>query len=410
MNCHATCAQQQREARAGPRERADRQADPLGARPRPARLRLLRPQRARHARRRLRELPRPRRQDGAWCTRSSRSAWAGASTATAIPRRTCRPLSEITKMDWKPARATRPRSRAKLVAAHHVTPPIALLGVPPMTPKPEVYWRSLDELADTPEFAVRSSARVPRRRLRGAERPVTRRAASCADGRLARLGRPRRLPPARGEDPAVRARRPEEVVPGVPLLLRHHDAVRGQRRRPAGREPRRPADQDRGQRAHPASLGATSAFAQASVLDLYDPDRSQVVLRQGGQRPGMTSWSPRRSLAKLKPRGRRRPSRFARPTARRRCAAAAALSRPNRRLNGAARAVLGAPRVRDSRASFGRSLRTTIWRRQRHRRARQRPSVQRGQRHPAGARVRRRPQAPTRAMNRLYAVESTSSR
>src|SRR5262249_54631433 len=31
----------------------------------------------------------------------------------------------------------------------------------------------------------------------------------------------------------------------------------------------------------PASLGATDAFAQASTLTLYDPDRSQVVIRNG---------------------------------------------------------------------------------------------------------------------------------
>ena len=38
---------------------------------------------------------------------------------------------------------------------------------------------------------------------------------------------------------------------------------------------------------HPASLGATDAFAQASVLGLYDPDRSQVIRNVGEIRP----WS-----------------------------------------------------------------------------------------------------------------------
>jgi molybdopterin-containing oxidoreductase family iron-sulfur binding subunit len=33
---------------------------------------------------------------------------------------------------------------------------------------------------------------------------------------------------------------------------------------------------------HPASLGATSPFAQAAILDLYDPERSQVVRRPRG--------------------------------------------------------------------------------------------------------------------------------
>ena len=32
---------------------------------------------------------------------------------------------------------------------------------------------------------------------------------------------------------------------------------------------------------HPASLGATDVFAQAAVLGLYDPDRSQTVTHLG---------------------------------------------------------------------------------------------------------------------------------
>ncbi len=38
---------------------------------------------------------------------------------------------------------------------------------------------------------------------------------------------------------------------------------------------------------HPASLGGSSAFAQASILSLYDPDRSQAVIH-GGQ---ISNWS-----------------------------------------------------------------------------------------------------------------------
>ena len=51
---------------------------------------------------------------------------------------------------------------------------------------------------------------------------------------------------------------------------------------------------------HPASLGAIDPFAQAAILDLYDPDRSQVVLQQRpgqhlGRLPRRASIGPRRS-------------------------------------------------------------------------------------------------------------------
>ena len=58
--------------------------------------------------------------------------------------------------------------------------------------------------------------------------------------------------------------------------------------RRAGREPRRPADQDRGQSRAPGEpRRARDVFAQASVLGLYDPDRSQTVVQLGR----IATWS-----------------------------------------------------------------------------------------------------------------------
>src|SRR5436189_172756 len=38
---------------------------------------------------------------------------------------------------------------------------------------------------------------------------------------------------------------------------------------------------------HPASLGSTGIFEQASLLNLYDPDRSETVMKQGR----LSTWS-----------------------------------------------------------------------------------------------------------------------
>jgi molybdopterin-containing oxidoreductase family iron-sulfur binding subunit len=35
---------------------------------------------------------------------------------------------------------------------------------------------------------------------------------------------------------------------------------------------------------HPDSLGATDIFAQASILQMYDPDRSDRIIYRGQQR------------------------------------------------------------------------------------------------------------------------------
>jgi len=85
--------------------------------------------------------------------------------------------------------------------------------------------------------------------------------------------------PAESIVPYVQA--PEQVIPGRPLFFASAVPIDGfacgvlvksEMGRPIKIE---------GNPAHPASLGATDMFGQATILGLYDPDRSQLVTRGG---------------------------------------------------------------------------------------------------------------------------------
>lgn len=144
------------------------------------------------------------------------------------------------------------------------------------------YWRSLDEregasegnaslLNEFPEGASELPSGVSRRNF------LSILGASAALASLAGCRRPE-------EKILPYARAPEEVVPGnalyfatafpfagtaYGLLVESHEG------RPTKIE---------GNPRHPESLGATDLYAQASVLDLYDPDRSQSPLERGQAR------------------------------------------------------------------------------------------------------------------------------
>jgi MoCo/4Fe-4S cofactor protein with predicted Tat translocation signal len=81
-------------------------------------------------------------------------------------------------------------------------------------------------------------------------------------------------------------RRPEEIIPGKPLFYATTFPHRGYGKGVLVRtEMGRPIKIE-GNSDHPASLGATDVFMQASILGLYDPDRSQTI-RQGGD---ISTW------------------------------------------------------------------------------------------------------------------------
>ncbi|MHC4219538.1 MAG: TAT-variant-translocated molybdopterin oxidoreductase [Planctomycetota bacterium] len=164
----------------------------------------------------------------------------------------------------------------------------------------KTWWRSLDDLADTPEFREKLFREFPAGAadmLDSSERRAFLKVmgASLALAGIGLTGC-RRWPK---EHIAPFAHRPAGRVPGAPeyfatsmelggvatgLIATSYDG------RPIKIE---------GNPDHPSSLGATDALAQASVLELYDPDRSRHPVlkdietgeRQESRRPDFEVWA-----------------------------------------------------------------------------------------------------------------------
>lgn len=145
---------------------------------------------------------------------------------------------------------------------------------------PPAYWRSLDELAETAEFRNYIEREFPSQ-LAVWEDPIGRRrflqlmAASLALAGVTACTRP----PDETIVPYVLA--PEQFIPGKPLFFatampRPGDAIGLLAESHMGRPTKL-----EGNPLHPASLGATDAVTQASILSMYDPDRSQTIMRRG---------------------------------------------------------------------------------------------------------------------------------
>ena len=76
-------------------------------------------------------------------------------------------------------------------------------------------------------------------------------------------------------------RQPEEIIPGEPLYYATGMPYRGVLRPILVKSHEGRPTKIEGNPEHPMSWGATGGFEQASILNMYDPDRSQRVLRQG---------------------------------------------------------------------------------------------------------------------------------
>jgi MoCo/4Fe-4S cofactor protein with predicted Tat translocation signal len=161
------------------------------------------------------------------------------------------------------------------------------------------YWRSLDEIADTEEFRELIHREFPQGAT-GLLDPLGRRdllklmGASLA---LAGVTACTRQPP---EKIIPYVKQPEELVPGKPLYFATSATLGGYAtgllvESHEGRPTKIEGNPD-----HPASLGATDVFAQASVLGLYDPDRSQTITYLGEIQPWNSFTSAMQSAAEAK--------------------------------------------------------------------------------------------------------------
>jgi MoCo/4Fe-4S cofactor protein with predicted Tat translocation signal len=147
------------------------------------------------------------------------------------------------------------------------------------------YWRSLAQIEDLPEYRTALEREFPEG---ASELPdgITRRDMMLLVGAslsLAGLAGCRR--PAEEIVPYVAP--PEEIVPGIP---RYYATTMPFRRSAYGliveSHEGRPTKIE-GNPAHPSTLGASSVRVQASVLGLYDPDRSQSITMKGARK----SWT-----------------------------------------------------------------------------------------------------------------------
>ncbi len=142
------------------------------------------------------------------------------------------------------------------------------------------FWRSLDELAETKEFTDFVHREFPQHASEWLD-PLTRRtflklmSASIALAGLTACGA---QPP---EKIVPYVKQPEEILPGKPLFYATAFALGGYATGVLVRSDMGRPTKIEGNPQHPASLGATDPIAQGSILNLYDPDRSQSVLNLG---------------------------------------------------------------------------------------------------------------------------------
>jgi len=142
------------------------------------------------------------------------------------------------------------------------------------------FWRSLEELAGSSEFQEMMHREFPKGASEWLDAVSRRGFLKLMGASLAMAGMTAcTKQPMEPIVPYVR--QPEEVIPGRPLFYATAFALGGYASPLLVESHLYRPTKIEGNDLHPASLGGTDVFAQASVLGLYDPDRSQTIAYLG---------------------------------------------------------------------------------------------------------------------------------
>ncbi|HEX8651609.1 MAG TPA: TAT-variant-translocated molybdopterin oxidoreductase [Pyrinomonadaceae bacterium] len=146
------------------------------------------------------------------------------------------------------------------------------------------YWRSLEELADTDEFQEFLAREYPQQAEEWHDAVGRRTFLKLMGASLALAG----LSNCTYQPPELivpYVRQPEAEVPGKPLYFATAMTLSGVATGLLAKSNEGRPTKLEGNPDHPGSRGATDHFAQASLLTLYDPDRSQTLTFREEIRP-----------------------------------------------------------------------------------------------------------------------------
>ncbi|HUR34948.1 MAG TPA: TAT-variant-translocated molybdopterin oxidoreductase [Vicinamibacterales bacterium] len=150
----------------------------------------------------------------------------------------------------------------------------------------KAFWRTLDELADDPSFVERLHNEFPSQ-VEAITDPTTRRTFMKLMGASLALAGVTACTTQPDEAIVPYVKQPEDLVPGKPMFYATAVTLGGVATGILVESHEGRPTKIEGNPQHPSSLGAADVFAQAEILNIYDPDRAQALTNTGE----VSSWS-----------------------------------------------------------------------------------------------------------------------